>query len=438
MPRLGPGLGLDSPTARRRSAFFRDAAYRLDGIAPALVADFARNRHALGGAPVPLSSVLAVSSGPKRVFDANGGIATVAANTPAFPWRSGRRRLLIEGPATNLLAYSDPRQWTLGGSATLSDGPIGPDGVTPWCRVEDATASQVSNVRATAAIAADTATYVASILVLHDPTAVSNAHLRVSYSGGTGQEFRVAINPITGAIGDTQGSPVAVYRTGYGAFSLIELVTANNGTNTLATVAYFPAGSSNPADPVPGAGSPSVGWGYIAWGQFEVGTRATSRVLSAGSQGSRIADVVQLSAGAAATLQGAAATLAWRGRVLVSAVNLPLVGLPSGYALLRASANSNNIVLDGSSASGRVLSTGVTVPGEVSAAIGWDATGRAGAINGEAAVSDTAALDRSRASLWLGGYQGLPAGRALEIDELVVWLARGSGAAFTAQARGWA
>jgi hypothetical protein len=33
---------------------------------------------------------------------------------------------------------------------------------------------------------------------------------------------------------------------------------------------------------------------------------------------------------------------------------------------------------------------------------------------------------------------GLPAGCALEIDEIVAWAARGSGAALTGQARGWA
>jgi hypothetical protein len=320
----------------------------------------------------------------------------------------------------------------------ISDGPIGPDGVTPWCRVNDNTTSGVALVRQTVPVLADTATYVASILVLHDPTAVSSAQLRVQFTGGTFQEFRLTINPITGALGDTSGGPVAAYRTDYGDFSLTELVCANNGTNTSALILYFPATSPDPAYTGTPAPSPPMGWGYIGWGQFEVGTRATSRILSAGSQGTRIADVVQLSADAAATLQGAAASLAWRGRVLVSAVNLPLVGLPSGYALLRASANSNNIVLDGSSSAGVVLSTGVTVPGEVSAAIGWDGTGRVGAINGETAKTDVDSGRRSRASLWLGGYQGLPAGRALEIDELVVWPVRGSNAALTAQARGWA
>jgi hypothetical protein len=433
-------LALARPfSARRRGAspWWLADAYRLDGVTPALAADFARWRFALAGAPVPLSSVLAVSSGAKRVFDASGALATVPADTPAFTWRGGKRRLLIEGPATNLLTYSDPRQWVLA-QGEISDGPIGPDGVTPWCRVNDNTTSGVALVRQTVSVLADTTTYVASILVLHDPTAVSSAQLRVQFTGGTTQEFRLTINPITGALGDTSGSPVAIYRTDYGDFSLIELVCANNGTNTSALILYFPATSPDPAFTGTPAPSPPMGWGYVGWGQFEVGTRATSRILSAGSQGSRIADVVQLSAGAAATLQGAAASLAWRGRVLVSSVNMPLVGLPSGYALLRASANSNNIVLDGSSSSGLILSTGVTLPGEVYAAIGWDGTGRAGAVSGEAAKFDSASLDRSRAGIWLGGYQGLATGRALELDELVVWPVRGSNAALTAQARGWA
>lgn len=427
---LGYGIGFFN-----RKRWEAQPSYQLDGIAPALVADFARGRYALAGALVTLSSVLSVSSGLKRVFDANGGLATVPADTPAFTWRGGKRRLLIEGPAINLLTYSDPRQWVLA-QGEVSDGPVGPDGVTPWCRVNDNTTSGVALVRQTVPVPADTTTYVASILVLHDPTAVSAAQLRVQYSGGTTQEFRLTINPMTGALGEASGGPVAVYRTDYGDFSLIELVCANNGTNTSALILYFPATSPDPAYTGTTAPSPPMGWGYIGWGQFEAGTRATSRILSAGSQGSRIADVVQLSAGAA-TLQGAAASLAWRGRVRVSAPNMPLVGLPSGYSLLRVSTNGQNVVLDGSSSSGLVLSTSVSMPEEVPAAIGWDGTGRAGAINGEAAKSDTAALDRSRASIWLGGYQGLPSGRVLEIDEIVAWAERGSGAALTAQARAY-
>lgn len=439
MPRLGPGLGLDLPTARRRSAFFREAAHRLDGAAPALAADFVRNRHALGGAPVPLSSVLTVSSGAKRVFDASGALATVPANTPAFRWRGGKRRLLIEGPAVNLAWFSDMRLWTPINGLAIADGPVGPDGVTPWARIADTNDAGTSNLRVVADIPQDTTTYVASLLVLKDPTAVSNGQLRINLAGGaTPLEFRLAVKQRSGGIGDTSGSPVGAWYTDHGLFGLVEMAFANNGTNNKLNISYFPAAVPDPDSASVATPSTTTGHAYVAWGQAEVGTRATSRILAAGTQATRIADVVQLSAGAAATLQGAAASLAWRGRVLASAPNMPLVGLPSGYALLRVSADGFNAVLDGSSSSGLVLSTSVSMPAEVPAAIGWDGTGRAGALNGESAKSDAAALDRSRASVWLGGYQGLPAGRALEIDELVVWPVRGSNAALTAQARGWA
>lgn len=174
-----------------------------------------------------------------------------------------------------------------------------------------------------------------------------------------------------------------------------------------------------------------------AWGsQNEVGTFATSYIPTGTSVVSRIADVVQLTTAAAATLQGPAGSLAWRGRVRSAVASQPLVGLTSGYALLRGGTTAADLHLDGSSSA--ALTLGSPIPGEVGAAIGWDGTGRTGAVNGPVAVSDATALDRSRASVFLGGSSGLPSGSALEIDEIVAWTARGSGAALTAQARGWA
>ena len=142
MSHLGPGLGLDAATARRRTRpFFLASAFRLDGQAPALAADFVRGRHALGGAPASAAALLTVSSGAKTVFDASGAPTVSAANAPAYDHRTGRRCLLIEGPATNTLTFpADLTQaaWVKNfASAALVDG---------WSQIRETTSTNFHRV----------------------------------------------------------------------------------------------------------------------------------------------------------------------------------------------------------------------------------------------------------------------------------------------------
>lgn len=78
----------------------------LDGTAPALAANFVRDVYSLGGDAVPASVLLTRTGDPKWVTSALGEDVLVAANTLTFDFPGGRRRLVVEGAATNLFVGS--------------------------------------------------------------------------------------------------------------------------------------------------------------------------------------------------------------------------------------------------------------------------------------------------------------------------------------------
>ena len=87
--------------------WWQGEGYLLDGYAPYLAADFVRDRYCLRGLEVPASALFTRSGGTKWVINAAGTLTEVPANTLAFDYSSGRRRLVPEGAATNLFIGSD-------------------------------------------------------------------------------------------------------------------------------------------------------------------------------------------------------------------------------------------------------------------------------------------------------------------------------------------
>ncbi|MEP9348696.1 hypothetical protein [Xanthobacter sp. KR7-225] len=426
MSHLGPGLGLDTAASRRPPArFFLASAFQLDGAAPTLVADFARDRHALGGAQVAASAILTVSSGIKSVLGPSGALVTSPANAPAYTHRTGRRRLLIEGPATNLLTWpADLTQadWAASNAAvTLAAG---------WSLLRETVNTTFHRVGRDAVTVVSGATYTVSALVRR----AGRRYLFFRSSLAGGGLNNVTFDLDSGAVVYAHALYTARIRQIAADVYLVEASFASLGTSGALYI------SAAPTDPGTGAGSwegdANLGLD-IRYMQLEAGSAATSLVDGGASAGSRVADVAQLTSGAAAALQGAAGSFVWRGTVrAASAAIQHMIGLPGNFPLLRTRATGVLQMEDG--ASSLNISGVGAVPGEIGAAIAWDEAGRAGAVNGGVAASDAVHVTASRASVYLGGYVGLPAGCALEIDEIVAWAARGSGAALTAQARGWA
>ncbi|WP_238120813.1 MULTISPECIES: DUF2793 domain-containing protein [unclassified Xanthobacter] len=83
-------------------AWWTQAEHQLDGVAPALAADFVGERYALGGAHVSSTTLFQRTGSAKMVVAGSGELMQAPANTLAFDYHSGGRRLLLEGAATNL------------------------------------------------------------------------------------------------------------------------------------------------------------------------------------------------------------------------------------------------------------------------------------------------------------------------------------------------
>lgn len=84
-------------------AWWTQAAHLLDGVAPTLAADFVGERYALSGGHVSSTSLVQRTGIAKTVIAASGEVMQAPANALAFDHGSGRRRMLLEGAATNLL-----------------------------------------------------------------------------------------------------------------------------------------------------------------------------------------------------------------------------------------------------------------------------------------------------------------------------------------------
>lgn len=119
---------------RLQGAWWRQSPHLLDNVYPSVAADFSRQRYMLSGAVVPLSSIISLSSTTKWVVGANSLLQQVAANTPAFDYSTGRRRLLLEpAPATNLCLQSN----ALGTSAWTVTGTVSSDVFVGWSGATD-------------------------------------------------------------------------------------------------------------------------------------------------------------------------------------------------------------------------------------------------------------------------------------------------------------
>ncbi|MFG1227137.1 phage head spike fiber domain-containing protein [Xanthobacter wiegelii] len=385
--------------------------------------------------PVRFHELFAMSSGAKTVVANDNTLKTVPANSPAFDYTGGRR-LLLESAATNLCIYAVAiESWTLTGPASVTNGGLCPDGVNNWRVVTDATTSSVASANQSRSVAANTSSYVYSILMLKDPAATSNAQMVLQFNGGTTQNCRATFDPRT-------CTPMAVLNCvsgsiDLGAYCLIWMAAANNGTNTSLQQLLLPAtsaaGAAGTSQSTTATGSVSV-----VYAQLEVGTAPSSRILTAASSVTRVTDVCAFSSLLNLCITTPAASMVWRGSVSTSVAGQGFIGQAGGNTLLKAAFGTlSAVVLDGDVQNVDPSVAGV-LPGTIGAAFGWSTGARALSVNGTAAASDAFTMDRQMPPLYFGTSNGMTAGAIHAIGAFVVWPLKGTNTNLQAQARVYA
>jgi len=403
-------MGLMLPSRRllaRGAPWWRRPEHLLDGVAPGLFVDVLNRRHMLAGAAVPLASVLTVTTAAGKTYWDGAILRTAAANEARIDWSGGAAELLLEGPATNKIT-------------ARKHNPLDTSNLT---KTGDA-AAVLSVVDDSAALAAAGLSAICTAGTVY----------RLDNSAGSGAAWA----KVSGAVGNTNAHSFGVYarRTGAAASAFL---TGGTGSASVAGSAYAWTGSAN----VTPASTSAV---------LEIGANAGAVVhfilpslVEAVSQGSiipgdtltavtRATDLCQLTAGAAAAIQGASAAVAWRGTIPAAIAGQVIVGLgDAAHAIRGTNSPTSRVGIFGDTAA---VSPGNDIlPGAVGICAGWGASGTRIAANG---VSNYVSQTNSWPStIYLGPSTGLAAGQTLRLRQLVGWTLTDwpLGAAATLQAR---
>lgn len=356
-----------------------------------------------------ITDILTFSSAAKRVIGPLGTLDTVAANTPAYDYSSGRRRLLIEAAqATNILSRGrspGATGWTVRGTATVATGIADPTGGTDATRVMVGLPGNDTYL----------AVYTGAAAERREPSVWLR---RVSTNG----VLRLA-NPVAAGLWQVD---LTLVGTGW------TRITRSHPAVTVLTEYVSSAGSGSGHHYYASSGELTVDlWGA----QLEVGIVSTSTIPTDDLAVTRIADDVRLSA-------AALAQVTWAGGCTIA-----LRGSAYGADWLLGGAVNSAIAFSG----GVYRSDGgetVTVPGLSSAmgsfglALACAPSSRSGSCNGGAVAASGAnalwgLLDETAIRLGADTTGG-SATKQLFIDELVIWPFVGSDVGIQSQARVYA
>lgn len=425
---LGVGLNL-GPARSGRLAWWMSAPYLLAGAPPSLAADFVRGRFALDGVAKSASDILAVSSGAKWVADASGALAQVPANSPAFGYAAGRRQLVVEGAGNNYITNN-----TMQGAAGGSPG-ARPSGwglaVPAGLSYEITGVGAIGNRDYVDARFYGTATTTgeAGLDPLNPAVVTAAAGQTWTHSawcdviaGAPPNSPQLALFERTSA-----GAYLAGDRQNIGPFSTRTQVTRTltNGSTAFVQPACrvtVPAGTTCDFTL------------RIAAPQLEQAGIATSLIKTSGSQASRIADVVSLTAAALAAL-GTPGAAAWRGLASPADTSRNL-WTGGGTKLVFGVSNANSLLMH---AAPSLVIAGLGTATAIGCCGAWAAGGTKGSNLGGAVASDAVDAAFSFSGSYIGGLGGPGSGTAYAIDEIVAWALPGlaADAAVQAQARSW-
>ena len=427
------GFNVPSLTTMGRKAWWQTPPYLLDGVAPVLAADLVREQYALANAPCSALDILTRSGGPKWVIGPAGTLVEVPTNTLAFDYASGRRRMVLEGAATNLLVQSQALD---GASWLKSDVAVSvTEGVF---KLVPSAVSTNHLVRPSVLHTIATGT---SYVVSAYARAGEYANFRLTFEGTTpwegGVQPGVTFNLTTGGTSTVSASVKAYGMEAIGGgiyrcWMSVTTTAAASGTTRIGLWAANPDGTNSvyAGDGVSGL--------YLHHGvQMEVGSRPTSYISTTTAAVTRVADTCALSAASVALLgiPGPSA-LAVRGAISRTG-GAVVVGTDAAPLIRRNTAGSGIVAMTpvNQGAGFGDLDLGTNNFGYV---LGWDAAGAIAAGNGNVPQASGAAPAGSFSAVYLGASTGAAAGSVMMLDELLVWPLKGSTNAIQTQARVWA
>jgi hypothetical protein len=256
--------------------------------------DFTRQRAFVSGVEQPLQALLTTTrSTIARYVGPDGTIQQAAANTPRFGWRVGAlepRGLIVEGPSSNLCAYSNDftSGWVLGNGATASyGGAIAPDGTGLASLLTDSSSGSAGNWGYTTTVPNDSNPQVWSVYL--KTGSIGKFTLAIALTGGTGVSGGLSVDLTLGRVFNITGTPITadVEPAGYG-YSRVQIALQNNSSGNTSCVFVMAREATI-----------SPGGYFYAWGaQQEALARASSVILTSGSAATRSADLIYATLGA--------------------------------------------------------------------------------------------------------------------------------------------
>ncbi|WP_444429565.1 phage head spike fiber domain-containing protein [Rhodobacter capsulatus] len=278
---LGLGLGLAAnggPALRR---------YAVNGVAPVAVLDF--ERHFLSH---PLALTRATSA---TYADALRAVQTAPADTPRYDYSTGKRALLLEASATNLLPNSaqfEAASWGKTRASVLANAALAPNGtMTADKLVEDTSNNSHFVARTGTQIAAGTSV-TASIFVK-----AAERRWFALVTADSANAFRTTYFDLqTGTLGvvsqGAAGHVAQIVAAGNGWYrcSVTQTQAASGNFNFYPSVA-----SANGATSYPGDGAS----GLYLWGaQLEAGAAVSSVIPTEAAAVTRAADLASVAVAA--------------------------------------------------------------------------------------------------------------------------------------------
>lgn len=216
----------------------------------------------------------------------DGYIKTAAINAPRFeydPVLLAPRGLLLEGPRTNLILYSEQfnnAAWTLASGTVTANNAIAPDGTLSADKLVASSTAVPYLDQAHSIVSGSTYTY--SIFVESAEVTLISMLLYGTYFNSGGANPSASFNLSTGAITaqTTTGATITNFGNGWWRISITHTATASGSSNN--QLLRF-------------TNSPTAGQGLYAWGaQLEEAFFASSYIQTTSAQVTRAADDMEI------------------------------------------------------------------------------------------------------------------------------------------------